>query len=155
MTKLSSTLGFASLSLIVFFLSGCSEKKLSSSEPKTNAPSESSLPEDSSNTMFKVRNVTGTEGESLLKKRPDIVVLDIRTPDEFNEGHIANAINIDFWGDDFSSQLAKLDKNQTYLLHCRSGGRSSSALETFRKKGFSNLIHLNEGIATWPLKLVK
>ena len=155
MTKLYSTLGFASLSLIVFFLSGCSEKKLSSSDSKTNAPSESSLPEDSSNTTFKVRNVTGTEGESLLKKRPDIVVLDVRTPDEFNEGHIANAINIDFWGDDFSSQLAKLDKNQTYLLHCQSGGRSSSALEIFRKKGFSNLIHLNEGIATWPLKLVK
>lgn len=155
MTKLFFTLGLGLLSLIVFFLSGCSEKKLSPSDSKTNAPSESSLPEDSSNTTFKVRNVTGTEGESLLKKRPDIIVLDLRTPDEFNEGHIANAINIDFWGDDFSSQLAKLDKNQTYLLHCQSGGRSSSALEIFRKKGFSNLIHLNEGIATWPLKLVK
>jgi len=155
MTNFSFTLGFASLSLIVFFLSGCSEKKLSSSDPNTTVPIEFSLPEDSPTTMLKVINVTGTEGETLLKKRPDIVVLDIRTPDEFNEGHIENAINIDFWGDDFSSQLAKLDKNQTYLLHCRSGGRSSSALEIFRKMGFSNLIHLNEGIATWPLKLVK
>ena len=55
------------------------------------------------------------------KKRP--LVIDIRTPEEYKEGHIKGARLIDYLADDFSSKLSKFDREQAYLIHCRSGGR--------------------------------
>ena len=80
---------------------------------------------------------------------------DIRTPKEFKEGHIAKAINIDYKADTFESQLQKLDRNPTYLMHCRSGRRSGLALDTFGKLGFKHIIHMDDGILGWKKRLVK
>ncbi len=81
------------------------------------------------------------------KKRP--VILDIRTPEEFQEGHLEGAKNIDFKADDFSEKIARLDRDKPYVVHCRSGGRSGSSLEIFKKLGFKNIIHLDGGILGW------
>ena len=81
------------------------------------------------------------------KKKP--VILDIRTPEEFQEGHLEGAKNIDFKADDFSEKIAKLDRDKPYVVHCRSGGRSGQSLETFKKLGFKNIIHLDGGILGW------
>ncbi|MGE9266964.1 MAG: rhodanese-like domain-containing protein [Verrucomicrobiales bacterium] len=86
------------------------------------------------------------------QKKPaaeQVTILDLRTPEEFKEGHLKGARNIDFLGDDFEKELAKLDRKKTYLVHCQSGGRSSMALETFQKLGFQHLIHLDGGYAEW------
>lgn len=83
------------------------------------------------------------------KKNAKFVVLDIRTPDEFAEGHIEGAQNVDFLGGKFAEEIAKLDKSKTYLVHCRSGGRSGKSLETFKKLGFKSVKHLDGGIADW------
>jgi rhodanese-related sulfurtransferase len=80
-------------------------------------------------------------------KKP--VILDIRTPAEFKGGHLKAATNIDFNGDDFEDELAKLDKNKPYLVHCRSGGRSTASLAAFKKLGFKNIYHLDGGILAW------
>lgn len=77
------------------------------------------------------------------------LVLDIRTPDEFAEGHIEGAQNVDFLGGKFAEEIAKLDKSKNYLVHCRSGGRSGKSLETFKKLGFKSIKHLDGGIADW------
>jgi rhodanese-related sulfurtransferase len=95
------------------------------------------------------QNVTPDQAEKLLKEKKDIVVLDVRTPEEFKEGHIAGAKNVDFQSEDFKKQVAALDKSKTYLLHCASGGRSSRALKVLEADKFEHVYHLNDGFAGW------
>jgi phage shock protein E len=78
-----------------------------------------------------------------------VIVLDIRTPDEFADGHIAGATNIDFMAGDFAERLGRLDRQKSYLLHCGSGRRSTNSLPQFSKLGFTNLIHLDGGFSAW------
>ena len=78
-----------------------------------------------------------------------VAVIDVRTPDEFKDGHIQGAKNIEIMSKDFEAQLAKLDKTQPTLVHCQAGGRSTRALPIFEKLGFKNLIHLDEGFGGW------
>ncbi|MCX6852227.1 MAG: rhodanese-like domain-containing protein [Verrucomicrobia bacterium] len=78
-----------------------------------------------------------------------VAVIDVRTPDEFKDGHIKGAKNIDIMATDFEAQLGKLDKTQPTLVHCQAGGRSTRALKVFEKLGFTNLIHLDEGFGGW------
>jgi rhodanese-related sulfurtransferase len=78
-----------------------------------------------------------------------VAVIDVRTPDEFKDGHIKGAKNIDIMSKDFEAQLGKLDKTQPTLVHCQAGGRSTRALKTFEKLGFTHLIHLDDGFGGW------
>lgn len=86
---------------------------------------------------------------SLIEEQPEYIILDIRTPEEYTEGHIANALNINFYADDFKAQLAALDREQTYIVHCRSGGRSGKAVPMMEELGFRKVIHLAGGIKDW------
>ena len=110
---------------------------------------------DSSVKEIKIENIKASAAESMLRENPNITVLDIRTPKEFNLGHISKAINIDYKDDNFEEELKKLDRNQTYLMHCRSGRRSGLALENFSKLGFQHIIHITDGILGWKEELVK
>lgn len=76
-------------------------------------------------------------------------LLDIRTPEEFMAGHLKNAINIDYYASDFQNQLGKLDKSQTYLVYCRSGSRSSTAIQMMKTLGFKRVYELEGGINSW------
>ncbi len=79
-----------------------------------------------------------------------IIVLDVRTADEFAEGHLAGAVNLDFLeGDKFEASVSKLDKTKSYLVHCQSGGRSGRSLKTFQKLGFESIYHLDGGFGGW------
>ena len=80
---------------------------------------------------------------------PDFVILDVRTAEEFSTGYIEGAVNIDYNGDDFEERLELLDKNQTYLVYCRSGRRSRRALELMRERGFLRIYNLTGGISVW------
>lgn len=100
-------------------------------------------------TMDKAKDVSIDEAAKLLKDNPKIVVLDVRTPEEFAKGHIAGAKNVDFNADDFDKQIEKLDPNSTYLVHCAAGGRSKQSLATFTDKKFKGVYHMNEGFKAW------
>jgi rhodanese-related sulfurtransferase len=76
----------------------------------------------------------------------DVVVLDVRTPQEFAEKHIKNADNIDYYDSDLETKLGSLDKQKTYAVYCRSGNRSSQILEVMKKLGFSKVYNLSGGI---------
>ncbi len=78
-----------------------------------------------------------------------VVVIDVRTPEEFAGGYIAGARNINIASPDFKEQVAKLDQEATYLLHCQAGGRSLKALKVFQDLGFQHLIHLDDGFMGW------
>jgi len=79
----------------------------------------------------------------------DFIIIDIRTPEEFNEGHIENAINIDFYSETFKEDLDKLDKNKTYFIYCRSGNRSGRAMPIMKDLGFKEVYNLSVGIKEW------
>ena len=121
---------------------------LSSQEPKPAAPPAA----ETAKTTVKHADAAAAKkliDDAAAKKDGKLVVLDLRTPDEYKEGHIAGAVNVDFLGKDFADQLAKLDKEKTYVVHCRSGGRSTKSLETFQKLGFKSIVHLDNGIGGW------
>lgn len=96
-----------------------------------------------------VVNVSPEKASTLLSGGKSPTVIDVRTADEFAEGHIKGAVNIDVKAPDFGAKVAKLDKKKSYLIHCRSGTRSSRALKTFEKLGFEHMYHLDKGMLSW------
>jgi rhodanese-related sulfurtransferase len=80
-------------------------------------------------------------------KNPQLI--DVRTPGEFEQGHLKGALNYDINGSDFENQLSKLDKNKSVLVYCLSGGRSSSAADILEEKGFLEVYNLKGGIMKW------
>jgi phage shock protein E len=75
-----------------------------------------------------------------------VVLIDVRTPEEFAAGHLPNALNINVESADFESQVAALDKNTTYGVYCRSGNRSSVASDKMSELGFTSLINSSAGL---------
>lgn len=84
-----------------------------------------------------------------LASEKNVVVLDVRTPNEFRAGHLKNAVNVDYTAPDFEQQLAKLDRAKPYLLHCAVGGRSTKSLSVLQKLGFRDIRHLDGGLQAW------
>ncbi|NIP31005.1 MAG: rhodanese-like domain-containing protein [Candidatus Dadabacteria bacterium] len=79
---------------------------------------------------------------------PDFVILDLRTAQEYKREHIENSNNIDFFSDNFKNELDKLDKDKTYIIHCRSGGRASNTLPIMKELGFKEVYNMG-GIIQW------
>ena len=79
----------------------------------------------------------------------NVVVLDVRTPAEYKDGHLANAILIDFYSPDFEKEISELDQSKTYYIYCHSGNRSSKAANLMKSKGFGDLYNLEGGISAW------
>ena len=96
-------------------------------------------------------SVTNLNVSDFAKKVSDtsVVVLDVRTPGEFQEGHLQSAINVDYEGINFASEVNKLDKSKTYAVYCRSGRRSGLATEVMAKNGFKSVFNLNGGVIEW------
>ena len=95
------------------------------------------------------RNVTPAQASALTKEWGDLVVLDVRTPEEFAQERIENAINVDYYSNTFKDDLDKLDKEARYLLYCRTSNRSGSALSTMKSLDFQEVHHLLGGIERW------
>lgn len=93
--------------------------------------------------------VTAVQAAARLQADPSIVVLDIRTPREFQRGHIPGAININFHARDFRARIAQLDPDRTYLMHCAAGGRSDATIAIMRNAGLPNVMHMGGGTVEW------
>lgn len=86
----------------------------------------------------------------------NVVVIDVRTPGEVSEGYITGAnLFIDFYGENFQSEILKLDKSKTYVMYCRSGGRSGQASLFMVNNGFNNVYNLAGGIGGYTGTLAK
>lgn len=103
-----------------------------------------------------VVHVDAAGAADLLKKSSDaaeesdrVVVLDVRTSEEFKEERIEGAKNVDFKAADFREMAGKLDRSKPYLVHCRSGRRSTASLEILKELGFTRIYHLDGGILAW------
>jgi thioredoxin 1 len=84
-----------------------------------------------------------------LAANPDAVLIDVRTPQEFSGGHLANAHNIDWNAPDFLMQVAFIDKKTPVFVYCLSGGRSGSAATEMRKNGYTTVYELTGGLLAW------
>ena len=112
------------------------------------AGSDSAGPKATADPLPAVEHVDAA-GAAKLLSGDGVVVLDVRTPREFAAGHIKGAKLIDFKGSGFAGKLGELDRNQKYLVHCAVGGRSAQSLDTFRKLGFTRVVHLDGGFNAW------
>jgi rhodanese-related sulfurtransferase len=95
----------------------------------------------------KYGNVTVDEARSLIEGRPDLVVLDVRTPSEYDDGHIEDAINIPV--DELEGRFGELDPGDELLVYCRTGNRSIRAVRLLEENGFTNVFHMDGGVVAW------
>jgi rhodanese-related sulfurtransferase len=87
--------------------------------------------------------------ETMLKSDATIQLVDVRTPEEFQSGFIAGAVNLDFQDADFAKNIVRLDKSRPVLVYCAVGGRSAKAANAFLKLGFPKVYELKGGMTAW------
>ena len=98
----------------------------------------------------KLETVTASAFAEIIDSAPDgLVILDVRTPDEFAAGHIPGAVNIDFYELSFPDDLDALDRDVPYAIYCRSGNRSGETIGLMEDLGFGTVSELGGGIITW------
>ena len=101
------------------------------------------------NTNSQIIEDVNTENFHQLIEKGDGIIIDVRTSQEFNSGHIIDATNIDFYSDDFTDKLKIVRKDVPIYVYCRSGGRSSSAADKMEKLGFTKVYNMIGGIGSW------
>jgi rhodanese-related sulfurtransferase len=107
---------------------------------------------------FAYQDLNAKQFNEMIQKEKDVIILDVRTPQEYQEGHISNAINIPV--QILGQQLDKLNnfKDKKILVYCRSGHRSAIASQILDRAGFKNVYNLKGGLFEWKasgLPLVK
>ncbi len=93
--------------------------------------------------------LSAEEFSKKINETAGLTIIDVRTPDEFSQGHIQNALNINWNSDEFDNEIALLDKSKAVFVYCLSGGRSSNAAEKMRELGFKQVFELNGGMMKW------
>jgi rhodanese-related sulfurtransferase len=86
------------------------------------------------------------------RDNPDFVVLDVRTPEEYQNEHLENAKLLDVKSSDFEDKLENLDKDKEYFIYCKAGVRGCKACELMQKHGFEKVINISGGIDKWKSK---
>ena len=95
-----------------------------------------------------IKTLPVTDFEKMLT-RNDVLLVDVRTPEEFQQQHLPNAININYNSSDFITQIKQLDSTKTLLLYCKSGNRSNKAAQLLQQEGIINVYELEGGITAW------
>lgn len=129
------------LKSIVFFIIALiclPSAHVNGADPKTPPPT----------TQPAVKKISLEEFEKMRKDK-GAVVLDVRTPREFEAGHVPGAVNIPWQSPDFDKQVEKLDKSKTYLVHCYSGSRSAAATKEMTKLNFDHLFDFSGGMRAY------
>jgi rhodanese-related sulfurtransferase len=106
----------------------------------------------SEETENQVNNISVSEAFELIQNNlnnGNFIILDVRTPQEYQQSHIKNAVNIDYNSENFENLLNELDKNKTVLVYCQSGNRSSIAANVMINIGFSDIYNMLGGISAW------
>ncbi|MBP2645970.1 MAG: sulfurtransferase [Firmicutes bacterium] len=102
-----------------------------------------------------VKNISADEARSLLSENKDVIILDVRTKEEYVRGHIPKALLLPVH--ELAIRINELEKyvNTPILVYCASGGRSPGAVNTLLRNKFTAIYHLNRGISTWKFDLEK
>ncbi len=103
-------------------------------------------------TIQKGAHTVGVEQFKTFKNIEAKYLIDVRTPNEYKQGHIEGAKNIDYFSKDFKQQLEKLNKEVPVYVYCRSGGRSAKAMQIMKDMGFKTIYNLDGGYLAWSQK---
>ena len=103
---------------------------------------------DNKQELGEIQIVTPVEMITLLHD-DEVQLIDVRTPEEVDEGFIANSQNIDFFSSSFSTDIGKLDKTKPVILYCRSGKRSEKSAQILKESGFKKIYDLDGGFIRW------
>jgi rhodanese-related sulfurtransferase len=95
--------------------------------------------------------ITPESARELIEKEPEIIILDIRPNADFKREHIPGAVNLDYDGHQFQSKVEKLDKNQPYIIYCKSGVRGGYFMEKMRESGFVGAYNILGGFVAWKI----
>lgn len=90
-----------------------------------------------------------TEEFDRLRTKPNHLILDVRTPEEFKAGHVKDAVNLNIQDPAFAQKVSALDRSKTYLIHCARGGRSAKATDQLVKAGLTNVLDFTGGFEAW------
>ena len=101
-----------------------------------------------------VQDVNEVQAKELISSRRDIVIIDVRTPDEYNAGHIPGAVLLNVSDPSFATLVGKLERTRTYLVYCRSGNRSRQAAVLLVEMGYASVYDFG-GIQDWPYEVVQ
>lgn len=99
-----------------------------------------------------IQKVEVAEFQNIMDQLKNFQLIDVRTPEEYQETHIESAVNINFYDDDFKVQLEELNKEEPILVYCKLGGRSSKAVKLMSDIGFSEIIELKGGMDAWTAR---
>ena len=116
-----------------------------------SAPSDKSIaqtiPAAGTGEPASIQSIGSSETKALLAEQQQIVMLDVRTPEEYAAGHLKGAKLINFYSPDFRQRVQALDPAKTYLVYCAVGGRSKEAVQTMAKLGFKQVYDATEGFS--------
>jgi rhodanese-related sulfurtransferase len=135
--------------VILAILVGSTACSNSATQGVSNTPAASL---SASASMVNLKNISTAQAYDLVNKNadnPDFKIIDVRTPAEYQRGHLANAINVDIYAQDFESRLGQMDKNLQYLVYCQTGVRSAQASQTMSQLGFTHIFNMLLGIGQW------
>ncbi len=137
---------FLFLAAFIAFGVGCNSSQETSSV-------DSSLVEENNDekkdTLIRFADITTIQAKELMQKNPDLVILDVRTPEEIAGGKIEGSIEIDYDDPNFKAKIDALDKGKDYLVYCASGGRSGFTKALMMDTGFKNAYNMLEGYNKW------
>ncbi len=96
-----------------------------------------------------IKNLSANEFAQILASEPTALLLDVRTPKEYAQGHIKNALLMNIYDAQFEENISKLDKTKPVLVYCAAGGRSADAAQQLQQKGFARIYNLEQGFSDW------
>jgi len=132
------------IGILVF--SGNSKTKGVNKQGATNNVLTAKTEAQENNNVYK--DISAYDARKLIEKNltnKNFHIIDVRTTDEFAQGHIEKATNIDFYQSDFEAKISSLDRSGIYLIYCRTGGRSTKALDVFKNNQFKEVYNLLGG----------
>lgn len=136
--------------VLTLFSCGCSKEN----DMKNNNATKETITENTTVNYLGYEQITGQQAKQIMDTQTGYIIIDARTVEEFNEGHIANAILIPEYEIAERAEKELPDKNQLILVYCRSGRRSKIASQALADLGYTNVKEFG-GIIDWEYEIVK
>ena len=141
-----------SLVIGVVLAGGCVGKEIEPPTQETPPPINGIEPPPQAPPTQIIEDITPQEAFNLIQENQDnldFVIIDMRNPEEFTDGHIEDAINLDYRSETFQNKLSTLDRDKAYLIYCATGIRSGSALDMMAELDFREVYNISGGITQW------
>ncbi|MBK9568132.1 MAG: rhodanese-like domain-containing protein [Saprospiraceae bacterium] len=132
--------------ILGFTLMSCKGQK-SGASTTTNVSNQAT--EKSTETLTTKINIDIVEAKKMMEANKDIVLIDVRTPEEIARGKINNALEMNISSPEFTDKINKLDKSKEYIVYCAVGGRSATAVSMMQQVGFTKVHNLAPGYVGW------